>query len=88
MHLPLLTLIGLVVALAGMPARAADGPELVIEEPVFDFGTVEQGTSVEHTFRVRNTGRAELRIDHVKTSCGCLAGLASAPDIPRGARGG
>ena len=87
MHLPLLTVIGLAVALAGMPARAADGPELVIEEPVFDFGTVEQGTSVEHTFRVRNAGRAELRIDHVKTSCGCLAGLASAADIPPGGEG-
>ena len=87
MHLPLLILIGLGVVLAGVPARAADGPQLVIEEPVFDFGTVEQGASVEHTFRVRNAGHAELRLDHVKTSCGCLAGLASAPDIPPGAEG-
>src|SRR5438128_2170888 len=86
MHLRL-SLIGLVVALASVPARAGDGPEVVIDEPVFDFGTVEQGTSVEHTFRVRNAGRAELRLDHVKTSCGCLAGLASAPDIPPGGEG-
>ena len=87
MHLRLLVLIGVVAALAGVPARAADGPQLVIDEPVFDFGTVEQGTSVEHTFRLRNTGHAELRLDHVKTSCGCIAGLASASDIPPGGEG-
>ena len=87
MHLRLLTLVGLLAALAGVPARAADGPQLVIDEPVFDFGTVEQGASVEHTFRLRNAGRAELRLDHVKTSCGCLAGLASASEIPPGGEG-
>src|SRR5947199_2854938 len=87
MHLPLLTLIGLVVALAGMPARAADGPQLVIDEPVFDFGTVEQGTSVEHTFRLRNAGHAELRLEDVKRAWGWLAGLASVSEIPPGGEG-
>src|SRR5439155_1481889 len=39
------------------------------------------------TFRLRNAGHAELRLDHVKTSCGCLAGLASASEIPPGGEG-
>src|SRR5207247_10528831 len=86
-RLPCLTVIGVPGARAGRPSRAAAGPELVSEEPVFEFGTVEHGTSVDHTFRVRNAGHAELRIDHVKTSCGCLAGLASSADIPPGGEG-
>jgi len=79
------------VAAACGPVRADEppvaAPRLLVPEPVFDFGTAEQGSKVEHVFRVQNPGTALLRIDHVKTSCDCLAGMASAPDVPPGGEG-
>ena len=38
------------------------GPGMVIPEPVFDAGNVDQGTPIKHDFVVKNTGDAELRI--------------------------
>jgi len=85
------TLIGcLVVAVvvqAGGFARAEQQPRLVIPEPVFDFGAVERGAQVEHVFVIRNGGDADLRIDNVKSSCGCTVGVASSRDIPPGGEG-
>src|SRR5262249_56136315 len=68
--------------------RADDGqPKLGIAQPVFDFGDVDQGAKVEHTFALTNTGDAELRIDHVKSSCGCTVAVASERDVPPGGEG-
>jgi len=41
------------------------GPGMVVPEPVFDAGKVDQGTPINHDFVVRNTGDAELRIINV-----------------------
>lgn len=46
-------------------------PELTFEETVHDFGTIEQGTNVEHTFTFKNTGKAPLVITDATSSCGC-----------------
>ena len=40
-------------------------------ETQFDFGTIEKGTPVTHSFEFRNNGDAPLLITNVKTSCGC-----------------
>lgn len=45
--------------------------------PVHDFGTVEQGTRVEHAFKIRNAGSAWLQISKVDGSCGCTAGVSA-----------
>jgi Protein of unknown function (DUF1573) len=42
-------------------------------DPVFDFGDVYTGTTVKHTFRLKNAGSAPLTINAVRTSCGCTA---------------
>lgn len=39
----------------------------------FDFGTIEQGEKVEHTFKFKNTGKSDLIIRKTKASCGCTA---------------
>ncbi|MGE3166721.1 MAG: hypothetical protein AB7O52_17600 [Planctomycetota bacterium] len=36
------------------------GPKLVIENPNYDWGTVLQGTIVEHVFKVSNPGDMDL----------------------------
>lgn len=43
-----------------------DGPKSVYPEIVYEGGTVEAGTELTHTFRVKNTGKAELLIHQVK----------------------
>ncbi|MFY0604048.1 MAG: DUF1573 domain-containing protein [Flavobacteriaceae bacterium] len=37
----------------------------------YDFGTVAEGTIVETTFLVKNTGKIDLVITDAKASCGC-----------------
>ncbi|MDZ7699204.1 MAG: hypothetical protein U5R49_20470 [Deltaproteobacteria bacterium] len=40
----------------------AMGPKMVVETPDFDFGTVDEGAVVEHTFNVLNQGDQALQI--------------------------
>jgi hypothetical protein len=37
----------------------------------YDFGTVAEGTVVETTFMVKNTGKTDLVITDAKATCGC-----------------
>jgi uncharacterized protein DUF1573 len=45
---------------------------------------VERGTEVSHVFGLPNRGETDLRIDHVKTSCGCTVAVLSDEMIPPG----
>jgi hypothetical protein len=74
------------VVVAVMAALAADdpAPRAVIDAPVHEFGSVEQGTPVEHVFRVRNAGTGVLRVDHVKSTCACTVGVATGEAIAPG----
>jgi len=79
---PLAAALGLAIALA--PGLTAAGPRLGIEQPVADFGSVEQGTPVTHVFHLKNTGDTPLRISNVKSSCGCTAAVVSESDVQPG----
>jgi hypothetical protein len=46
---------------------------MMFTETSHDFGEIEKGIPVEHTFLIRNDGDAPLLISRVKTSCGCTA---------------
>ena len=73
---------------AAPPVTPADSaPRIVFGEPAFDFGKVEQGEQVTHMFRFTNQGGQDLRIESVKTSCGCTAAMISAEVIPPGQEG-
>lgn len=69
------------------PAPVTDSPRIVFPEPVYDFGTVEQGEQVTKFFRFINQGSRDLRIESVKSSCGCTAAVISADVIPPGREG-
>jgi len=45
--------------------------ELTFEYTEYDFGTLMKGTDCAVEFVFRNTGKADLIITNVKTSCGC-----------------
>ncbi len=48
-------------------------PIVNFSEKTFDFGEIKQGDKVEHTFTMKNTGKRDLIIRNVKTTCGCTA---------------
>lgn len=66
----LLTIL-LTLGLAGSALAQAAGPQLLLADPLKDFGTVAKGTKLEHTFSVRNTGASDLQILQVQPACGC-----------------
>jgi hypothetical protein len=43
-----------------------DQPTIIIENMRHDFGEVFEQDSYRHAFKVKNEGKAELRIDKVK----------------------
>ena len=46
-------------------------PVMTFEKAEHDFGTIEQGTPQETTFKFTNTGNAPLIITNATSSCGC-----------------
>jgi len=58
-------------AAAVIPARAADGPKLVIPEKIKDMGRVAQGEVVNVDFALVNEGDETLVIKAVRPTCGC-----------------
>ena len=74
-------------AYANPDTAAFTGPRMQVDAPVFDFGQVEQGEQVTHDFRFTNQGNRDLRVQSVKTSCGCTAAVIAADTIPPGTEG-
>ena len=56
---------------ADRDAKSENFPVITFAETEFDFGTIDQGTKVEHVFKFTNTGDAPLVIVNAKSSCGC-----------------
>ena len=50
-----------------------DGPVLTFAESKFDFGTIQEGDIVKHTYKFRNTGNQPLLISEVRVTCGCTS---------------
>lgn len=55
------------------PEEKARAPHITFKEKVYDFGKAPQRQSVEHEFVFTNTGKSDLLIHKVKSSCGCTA---------------
>jgi hypothetical protein len=53
-------------------------PEITFEEEFHDFGDVQEGEVVNHTFTFKNEGDGPLIISNAQGSCGCTV-----PDWPR-----
>lgn len=49
-------------------APTSDAPKITAAEKVFAFGKVKLGSTVEHTFKLRNEGSAPLIIKRAKGS--------------------
>lgn len=76
-----------VAAAAERDAAPTEFPVMSFEETVFDFGTIEQGTNVEHVFTFTNTGKSPLVIVDAKGSCGCTVPTWPKEPVAPGAKG-
>jgi hypothetical protein len=62
----------------------AKSPQIQVEEKVYHFGSMEQGTSLTHAFQVRNMGDSSLHIKVGTTTCKCTVGGLSAEEVAPG----
>ncbi|GAB3660945.1 hypothetical protein GCM10028791_35130 [Echinicola sediminis] len=60
------------------------GPVITFKETSKDFGEITQGTKVEHTFKLTNTGTEVLKISNVAATCGCTVPSWPKEPIPPG----
>jgi hypothetical protein len=54
-------------------AELAKAPVLNVDNTEFNFGKINQGDKVDHTYVLTNSGKSDLIIRSVKASCGCTA---------------
>ena len=57
---------------------ATEAPVMKFAETSYDFGSIQEGEVVTHTFAFTNTGKTPLVIERAFASCGCTV-----PDWPR-----
>jgi hypothetical protein len=57
--------------------KAVKGPKIKLAEATYDFGTIAQGAAVKHIFKFKNVGTDTLKIEQVRSSCGCTAAESS-----------
>jgi len=62
-------------------------PKIHFDQPDYDFGEVEAGDEIEHTFVFENTGDDPLSIEEVLTGCGCTGALVTESEVPPGGTG-
>lgn len=65
-------------------AELANAPVLNVDDPEFQFGKINQGEKVEHTYVLTNSGKSDLRIRKVSASCGCTAVQPDKTVVPPG----
>lgn len=62
---------GLLFLLFPMIGTAETGPKLVCDQPVYEFGQVDQSAVVTNVFVVRNEGDATFVAGMPRSTCGC-----------------
>src|SRR5262249_31790011 len=59
-----------------------EASHIVVDEPHYDFGSMQRGTSKSHEFVIRNTGNAPLKIRNGGTTCKCTLSKVAEESIP------
>jgi mono/diheme cytochrome c family protein len=81
------------LALPPPPASIADSkkasttipsPRLTVDARRFNFGSVDEGVDIEHTFKITNTGNAPLALYDAKSTCGCTVAKLTNKNLQSG----
>lgn len=62
-------------------------PAFKFEEKIHDFGKIIEGETVAFDFKFTNSGKSDLLIANVSTSCGCTVPTFTKVPIHRGEQG-
>jgi len=65
----------------------ANAPHIKLDTVEYDFGHIDQGDTVSHTFQFTNTGKDVLNIRKTKTTCGCTVSELNKMDYAPGEMG-
>ncbi len=57
---------------------SSESPAMSFDKTLHDFGSIQEGETVETTFTFTNTGKSDLIIVDARGSCGCTV-----PDYPK-----
>lgn len=75
-------------SIAALEASIKEGvAEMTFKYTDHNFGTMEQGSDVSFNFEFVNTGKEELIINNVATSCGCTTPEWTRQPVPVKTRG-
>ena len=66
------------------PVPAGPATTIQYDQPVFDFGNINEGEIVKHAYKFKNTGSEPLVISNCKGSCGCTVPTWPKEPIPPG----
>ena len=65
----------------------ANVPEIYFPVITHNFGVVKKGEIKSFEFKFINKGKKSLKIQNLKSTCGCTAAIMSSNEIPPGAKG-
>jgi hypothetical protein len=77
------TLLILAASCAPSVTRKAEGPAIVLDKDVWEFGRLKRGETISTEVKVRNTGTDTLHIS-LHSTCDCLAASADAEVVAPG----
>jgi len=72
---------------ANLPTDSSQIASIEFDSERYDFGEVQEGTLVEHTFTFKNTGEVPLIISDAWSTCGCTVPEWSEEPVPPGKQG-
>lgn len=72
---------------ADQPLDTTKIARIAFEEEEFEFGEVNEGETVTHAFKFKNTGAVPLVISNCRSSCGCTVPTWPSEPIPPGGTG-
>lgn len=67
--------------------KKVEQPDISFDIPDYDFGKIYRGMKIEHIFKFTNKGVDDLKIEKVRSSCGCTAVMLSSKVIAPGKTG-
>ncbi len=77
-------IVGAFLIFYNIQKKSSQPPTISFSEEEWDFGKVKEDERPVHIFNIKNTGREELIISRVRSSCGCAATMLSSDNIQPG----